>query len=273
MNGIMRIGEMGLLGLVILTAMLISLSGCICPITPGPDENTIVFSPPSELPSATVGEEYEYSFCEPDSAMSGAVCGGLTPATNPLGGKPPYSMIYGSGIHPTGINLALNGTLKGTPTIAGTYNFEVCARDGFGTEDCEYVSIDVEEQEIVETINVSPFYVLVRAPLCMNGPCKASTKVTVTSSSPWHVGLGTGSATTRCYDTVAEFSRYWSMCPSSGGAGTTEVELSTMVYGESTPDYMDELLVDRGSRWRIESVSDSSVYEELRVGIEYPYYK
>jgi len=41
------------------------------------------------------------------------------------------------------------------------------------------------------------------------------------------------------------------MCPSSGAAGDTEVELSTMVYGESTPDY----------------------YEELRVGIEYPYYQ
>ena len=253
--------------------MFFALIAFVYILFPGPDENKIIFSVPSKLPTAIVGNPYAYSFCEPDNARSGSVCGGLTPATNPRGGKPPYSIIYGNDLHPTGINLHPNGLFNGTPTIAGIYNFEVCARDGFGTKDCEYVSMEVEKEKIVETINVSPSYVLVHAPLCMKSPCKASTKVTISSNVPWHVDFATGSATTRCYDTVAEFSRYWSICPTSGGAGDTEVEISTMVYGESTPNYMDELIRDRGSEWRIESTADSSVYTELKVGIEYPYYK
>lgn len=253
--------------------MLFALIAFVYILIPGPDESKIIFSVPFKLPTAIVGNPYAYSFCEPGNARSGSVCGGLTPATNPHGGKPPYSITYGNGLHPTGINLQLNGLFNGTPAIAGTYSFEVCARDGFGTEDCEYVSIEVEKEKIVESINVSPSYVVVRAPLCMSSPCKASTKIIVSSTVPWHVDFASGSATTRCYDPVSEFSRYWSMCPTSGCVGDTEVELSTMVYAESTPNYYDALIQDRGSTWRIESINDYSVYQDLKVVIEYPYYK
>ncbi|MFH1222215.1 MAG: hypothetical protein V1492_03970 [Candidatus Micrarchaeota archaeon] len=254
---------------VLAAFMLFFLSGC-CITPPGPDENHIDFYVPQQLPDAAAGVPYSYSFCEPDSARSGAVCGGLTPATNPLGGRPPYSMIYGNGLHPTGINLALNGTFEGTPTIEGDYNFEVCARDGFGTESCQQTSMRVGPAP--PRISVTPDYVVVKAPICFNAPCKATTKVVVSSTVPWHISMGTGSATDRCYDTVAEFSRYWSMCPPSGPAGDTEVEFSTMVYGESTPDYMEELLRDRGSTWKIAS-PDEDVKTELKIVLELPYYQ
>lgn len=244
--------------------------GC-CITPPGPDENNIVFDVPAQLEDGTVGQPYTYSFCEPDSARSGAVCGGLTPATNPLGGKPPYSIIYGAGIHPTGINLQLNGLFNGTPAIPGTYTFEVCARDGFGTESCQQVEMVVNEAP--PTITVEPGESTVKALICFNKPCKVSKKITITSDVPWSISFASGSATKQCYDTVADFSRYWSICPTSGPAGTTEVELSTMVFGESTPDDM-EPIIDRGSLWRIASVDNpDDIYTELRVNLELAYYK
>ncbi|MEW6748990.1 MAG: hypothetical protein AB1295_04760 [Candidatus Micrarchaeota archaeon] len=195
----------------------------------------------------------------------------MAPATNPIGGRPPYSIVYGSGLHPTGINLLPNGLFNGSPAIAGTYDFEVCARDGFGTSDCEQVRMVVDEKRFVAGIEANPSNVVVTAPLCMKNPCKASTKITVSSNVPWRVDYATGSASKRCFDPVAEFSRSWSMCPSSGGVGETEVELSTMVYGEATPDYLGTPLQDRGSLWRIESVDDPTAYSELRVILELPY--
>jgi hypothetical protein len=88
---------------------ILFLSGCVLPKLPWQNENVVIFNAPQQLPPATVGEQYTYSFCQPDTARSGSVCGGLTPATNPSGGRPPYSIIYGSGIHAPGINLQLNG--------------------------------------------------------------------------------------------------------------------------------------------------------------------
>lgn len=134
-------GILNLLGPGVLVPLLLIACGIVP--GPGPDENHIVFNVPLQLPDATVGQAYAYSFCEPDSGRSGAVCGGLTPATNPTGGRPPYSIIYGQGMHAPGINLQLNGLYAGTPTLAGTYSFNVCARDGFGTQGCGLATITV----------------------------------------------------------------------------------------------------------------------------------
>ena len=256
-----------LLGLA-LFALALVFGCCISP--PEPDESHITFEVPAQLLEATVGQPYSYSFCEPEAARSGAVCGGLTPATNPLGGRPPYSLTYGEGMHPPGINLQLNGLYEGTPTLAGSYDFNVCARDGFGTQACQPVAIQVNPAP--PSITVEPDNILVKAPICFNKPCTVSTKVLVTSDVPWKISFNDGSAARTCYDTVAEFSRYWSICPPSGPAGQTEVELSTMVFGESTPDDM-EPIIDRGSLWRIASVDNpDDYYTELRVALQLSYY-
>ncbi|MEM5804793.1 MAG: S8/S53 family peptidase [Candidatus Aenigmatarchaeota archaeon] len=111
----------------------------------------IFFTAPSTL-TATVNKEFGFQLCTPASAASAATCGGLTPSTNPAGGKPPYSFHVGmsGGFPPTGISLNLNGLLHGTPTITGTYTFPVCARDGFGNENCDDVTIDVRPEEPAE---------------------------------------------------------------------------------------------------------------------------
>ncbi|NKJ23375.1 putative Ig domain-containing protein [Dyella sp. SG609] len=71
---------------------------------------TISYAPTNPLP-ATVGTAYSRS-------LAGAT-----------GGTAPYSYTIASGSLPAGITLASNGTLSGTPTAGGTFNFTVTATD------------------------------------------------------------------------------------------------------------------------------------------------
>lgn len=113
--------------------------------SPSDKPEKIIFSPPESL-AATQGTAYSYSFCKPDSARSGATCGGAAGATqNPIRGNPPYSFSHqsGSGALPPGLALALNGLLNGTPTLAGEYSFGVCASDG-ADEACATTTLTVK---------------------------------------------------------------------------------------------------------------------------------
>jgi len=249
----------------------LSLGGC----TTQPDQNTaspVQFSVDVSLPDARVGEPYSYSFCTPECLDENDLCGSdANPSTNPTGGSGPYhfQLESGSGFPPIGLTLYPNGLLKGTPRIAGETTFTVCVVDLGGHQCCVQVSLSVREARI----NVSPSDVLVQGQICFDAPCEISTTVLVNSPVPWHILYVTGSGTTRCYDTVSEFSRYWSVCPPEGAAGETMVTLSTMMYGEATPHDFEQLIIDRGSVIRFEAVDDPSNYAELHIALELPYYE
>jgi hypothetical protein len=84
-----------------------------------------------------------YSFCRPP--ISGNDLCDAT-ATNPTGGQPPYHFELGTGggFPPIGMRLNLNGTLTGTPTVAGVSNFVVCAVDLAGRSACDTVRFTVD---------------------------------------------------------------------------------------------------------------------------------
>jgi len=123
-----------------------------------PPSSSITFTGPPLL-TATKGQEFSYSLCQPNLVNAGATCGGLVAATNPTGGNPPYSISVssGGGFLPPGIALNLNGLLKGTPTTKGNYPFRVCARDGAGLEGCANVVLNVEEAVPTETTYTGQF--------------------------------------------------------------------------------------------------------------------
>ena len=105
----------------------------------------------------TLGESFKFYFCEPVSAISGATCGGLAGATtDPRGGGPPYSFVKSSGFLPPGMALELNGTLKGTPTQEGTYNFKLCAKDLYGGEGCQDLAVVVSKDGKTPNISQPP---------------------------------------------------------------------------------------------------------------------
>lgn len=80
---------------------LFSTCGFSCP--------TITLSPAS-LPGGTTGVAYSQTITA-------------------SGGASPFTFAITSGAQPTGLNLASNGKLTGTPTANGTFNFDVTATD------------------------------------------------------------------------------------------------------------------------------------------------
>ncbi len=128
--------------LLIAVLSLLSCTGGTPAITPPSDgtpapvpvsTSAIKFTAPKELlPRATIGDPYSFSFAT---------------ATNPSGGNPPYTFMLGSGVGspPFGLILDVNGLLNGTPTAAGTREFEVCVKDLSGNQDCATTSLTVEQ--------------------------------------------------------------------------------------------------------------------------------
>jgi len=99
-------------------------------------QDDITFTVPDSLPPATVGVAYEFTFSTAD---------------NPAGGNPPYTFMLGSGVGfpPFGLILDVNGLLNGTPTAAGTREFEVCVKDLSGNQACGTTSLTVIEKTTV----------------------------------------------------------------------------------------------------------------------------
>jgi hypothetical protein len=86
----------------------------------------------------------------PLSIVTSTLTGGLvnTPYTGVLiavGGTTPYtwSLVSGSGSLPPGLSLSSNGTINGTPTTAGNYNFTVRVTDSASATVTKALSISV----------------------------------------------------------------------------------------------------------------------------------
>jgi hypothetical protein len=99
--------------------------------TATPGGNDIAVAPVATLPAAVVGTAY-----------SASVIKSVT------GGKAPYRYQtgeYASGTPPIGMMLTAQGILTGTPQVAGTYQFQVCAADAAGdlSPTCAPTSITV----------------------------------------------------------------------------------------------------------------------------------
>ena len=89
---------------------------------------------PASLPGGTTGVPYSQTITQ-------------------SGGAPPATFAITSGTQPTGLNLASStGKLTGTPTAAGTFNFDVTATDKNGCTGTRSYSITI----VCPTITLSP---------------------------------------------------------------------------------------------------------------------
>lgn len=96
------------------------------------------------LPAAETDAAYSYDFCRrADTAASGP-CGGEG-TRDPTGGAPPYhfQLETAGGFPPMGLVLAPSGALSGTPSVAGSTRFSVCAVDTVGAQDCRPFALNV----------------------------------------------------------------------------------------------------------------------------------
>ena len=96
---------------------------------------TITLSP-TTLPGGTVGASYGQ-------------------AITASGGTSPYTFAVTAGALPGGLTLSSGGTLSGTPTVAGTFNFTVTATDNRGCAGARSYSVVIDPASC-PTITVSP---------------------------------------------------------------------------------------------------------------------
>lgn len=163
---------------------------------------TLVLSPGSgSLPSATVGGAYSQGFTA-------------------SGGTAPYTYAITSGSVPTGLSLAANGTLSGTPTVAGSYNFTVTTKDSSTGAGAPFTSSHA--YSVTVAAGATP---VVSAIAPSSGPSTGGTTVTIT-------GTGFGGATAVTFGaspatgfTVNSATQITATAPA--GTGTVDIRVTT----------------------------------------------
>ncbi|MBO0492204.1 putative Ig domain-containing protein [Pseudomonas sp. Marseille-Q1929] len=128
-----------------------------------------------------------------------------TTSLSATGGSAPYSYTFTSGALPAGLSLSSGGTLSGTPTLAGTYNFSVTATDANSASGSRAYSVTVSPG----APNAGAVSVTVAAnssanPITLNLSGGAATSVAIASAASH--GTATASGTSITYTPTAGYS-------------------------------------------------------------------
>jgi len=122
----------------------------------------------SDVPPRTANFTLTVTVVEPGPTLN-PVQNNTCPLTSPptscsvqvataTGGESPYYFTLGSlayGAPPLGMVMDLNGKLSGTPTVAGTYPFQVCVVDLVGAEACGQATVTVQASDAVTPSTVT----------------------------------------------------------------------------------------------------------------------
>ncbi|MFZ7336941.1 autotransporter domain-containing protein [Comamonas jiangduensis] len=163
---------------------------------------TLVLSPASgSLPSATVGGAYSQGFTA-------------------SGGTAPYTYAITSGSVPTGLSLAANGTLSGTPTVAGSYNFTVTTTDSSTGAGAPFTSSHA--YSVTVAAGAIP---VVSAIAPSSGPSSGGTTVTITGTGFGGATAVTFGASSATGFTVNSATQITATAPA--GTGTVDIRVTT----------------------------------------------
>ncbi|SDG93590.1 putative Ig domain-containing protein [Janthinobacterium sp. YR213] len=155
------------------------------------------------------------------------------------GGTAPYSYAITGGSVPTGLSLAADGTLSGTPTAAGPYNFTVTATDsssGSGpyTGSRAYSVTVVVAPPVAGAVSATVAYGSSANPITLNLSGGAATSVAVASAAGH--GTATVSGTSITYTPAAGYSGPDSFSyTASNGGGTSAEAIVTITVTPSVP--------------------------------------
>ncbi|WP_052140406.1 beta strand repeat-containing protein, partial [Janthinobacterium lividum] len=155
------------------------------------------------------------------------------------GGTAPYSYAITGGSVPTGLSLAADGTLSGTPTAAGPYNFTVTATDsstGSGpyTGSRAYSVTVVVAPPVAGAVTATVAYGSSANPITLNLSGGAATSVAVASAAGH--GTATVSGTSITYTPAAGYSGPDSFSyTASNGGGTSAEAIVTITVTPSVP--------------------------------------
>lgn len=152
------------------------------------------------------------------------------------GGTAPYSYAITAGSAPTGLSLAPDGTLSGTPTAAGPYNFTVTATDSSTgtnapfTGSRAYSTTVAAGAPVAGAASATVAYGSTANPITLNLSGGAATSVAVASNA-LH-GTATASGTTITYTPTAGYSGTDSFTyTATNGTGTSAPATVTITVG------------------------------------------
>jgi uncharacterized protein YhjY with autotransporter beta-barrel domain len=90
----------------------------------------------------------------PSSLPNGAVASAYSQTLTATGGTAPYTFTRDSGTLPAGLTLSTGGTLSGTPTAGGTFNFTVRATDAASQSVTQAYSLTIAAPTVTATNTV-----------------------------------------------------------------------------------------------------------------------
>ncbi|ALN86342.1 outer membrane autotransporter barrel domain protein [Lysobacter capsici] len=176
----------------------------------------LVIAPPTVLLPAT-------SFAPATVAV--AYSANLNPAS---GGTAPYTYALSAGALPPGMSLSSTGTLSGTPTAPGTFNFAVTATDS-STGSGAYSS--APRGYTLQVVNIPPVANPVSATVAYNSTANPIT-LNITGGVPTSVAIGTAAA----HGTATATGATITYTPTAGYAGPDSFTYTaTNTAGTSAP--------------------------------------
>jgi outer membrane autotransporter protein len=163
------------------------------------------------------------------------------------GALAPFTFAYSSGTLPPGISLAADGTLSGTPTATGPYNFSVLVTDGSSAHYFKVVPVTLTVLNLPPTagaVSVTVAYNSTNNPVTLNITGATATSVAV-GMQAMH-GTATASGTSITYTPTPGYAGTDSFtytatngAGTSSPAGTVTVTVSqpTIVYAPTAPPH------------------------------------